>query len=395
EIGSTRLKGALEVDIVIKCLRDAVTYPLKMEGKILPSSIDHKENRVYRVPVGVVGVISPSNFPFILSMKSVVAALATGNGVVVKPHEDSPLTGGVLIGKIFEQTKLPKGLLNIIITDISEIRDSFIEHPIPKVISYTGSTSIGRHIGQLCAKNFKRSLLELGGNAAFVVMDDVMDLEYVARCALVSRFVHQGQICMAANRILVQQTIFYKFLEIFVKKVSELKVGDPQDPTTHIGPLINHRQAEELSKLVKNAVGEGAKCVFGNGGIIEGNLFEPTVLVNVTPEMTIYREELFGPVVCVMSFASEEEAIQMTNDTRFGLTACVHTKDVEHGVRMAKQIETGSVHINDITMNDEPSAPFGGEKQSGLGRINGQWSIDEFTTWKWISINHGKRHLPF
>ncbi|CAF1381741.1 unnamed protein product [Didymodactylos carnosus] len=395
ELGSTRLKGTFEVDITIQCLRDVITYPVKMDGKILPSSIEHKENRVYRVPVGVVGVISPSNFPFLLTMKAVASALATGNGVVVKPHEDSPLTGGVLIGKIFEQTKLPKGLLNIIITDISEIRDSFIEHPIPRVISYTGSTNIGRHIGQLCAKNLKRSLLELGGNSAFIVMDDVVDLEYVARCAVVSRFMHQGQVCMAANRILVQQTIFNQFLEKFVKKVSELKVGDPQDPTTHMGPLINHRQAEELTQLVQKAVGEGVKCVVGNGHVIKGNLVEPTVLVNVTPEMTIYREELFGPVVCVIPFTTEEEAIKMTNDTRFGLSACVHTKDIEHGVKIAKQIETGAVHVNDITINDEPLVPFGGEKQSGIGRINGQGSIDAFTTSKWISINHDERHLPF
>ncbi|KAA6473919.1 aldehyde dehydrogenase family protein [Bacillus swezeyi] len=392
ELGGTRLKAAFEIDLVINMIKEAAGFPLKMEGKILPSPVDGKENRLYRIPAGVVGVISPFNFPFFLSVKSVAPALGAGNGVVLKPHEETPICGGTLIAKIFEEAGLPKGLLNVVVTDIGEIGDSFVEHPIPRIISFTGSTKVGTHIGQLAVKHFKKPLLELGGNSALIVLEDA-DLEYAVNAAAFSRFTHQGQICMSANRILVQKEVYPQFLKLFCEKVSAFKTGDPMDPETIIGPVINERQAENLRKAVEKGIAEGAVPLIK--GEIKGNLVEPTILTDVQPDMSIAQEEMFGPVVCVMPFQTEEEAIKIANDTAFGLSGAVHTGNVERGVEIAKQIETGMIHVNDTTINDESHVAFGGEKQSGLGRLNGEWSLEEFTTLKWISVQHQKRVFPY
>ncbi len=392
ELGGTRLKAAFEIGLVKNIIRESATFPLRMEGKILPSTIDEVENRIYRIPAGVVGVISPFNFPFFLSMKSVAPALGAGNGVVLKPHENTPITGGTLIGKIFEEAGVPKGLINVVVTDINEIGDAFVEHPIPRIISFTGSTQVGSHIGQLAIKNFKKPLLELGGNSAFIVMEDA-DLDYAVNAATFSRFTHQGQICMSANRILVQKPIYNKFVEKYIEKIENLKVGDPKDPNTIIGPVINDKQAKNLKYLIEKGIEEGAVAVIK--GNINGRLVEPTVLKDVSTNMSIAHEELFGPVVCLMPFEDEDDAVRIANDTRFGLSGAVHTSNVERGVEIAKKVETGMIHVNDLTINDEPIVAFGGEKQSGLGRLNGEWSLEEFTTLKWISVNYGQRNLPY
>lgn len=392
ELGGTRLKAVFEIGLVKNMIKEAATFPIRMEGKILPSTIDDVENRLYRIPAGVVGVISPFNFPFFLSVKSVAPALGAGNGVVLKPHEDSPITGGTLIGKIFEEAGVPKGLLNVVVADIKEIGDAFVEHPIPRIISFTGSTGVGSYIGQVAVKNFKKPLLELGGNSAFIVLEDA-DLEYAVNAAAFSRFTHQGQICMCANRVLVQRSVYDEFVTKFTAKVSTLKTGDPKDPDTIIGPVINDRQAKNLAALIEKGIEEGANPVLR--GTNSGRLFEPTVLADVTTDMTVAQEELFGPVVCVIPFDTEEEAIAIANETRFGLSGAVHTSNLERGVEFAKKVHTGMIHVNDITINDEPIVAFGGEKQSGIGRMNGEWSLDEFTTLKWISVNYGQRQLPY
>ena len=392
ELGATRLKAAFEIGLVKNMIKEAATFPLRMEGKILPSIEDNKENRLYRIPAGVVGVISPFNFPFFLSMKSVAPALGAGNGVVLKPHEETPVTGGTLIAKIFEEAGIPAGLLNVVVADINEIGDALIEHPIPRIISFTGSTKVGSHIGQVAIKNFKKPVLELGGNSAFIVMEDA-DIDYAVNAATFSRFTHQGQICMSANRILVQNSIYELFNKKYKEKVSSLVVGDPRKPETIIGPVVNDRQAENLEIIINESIKQGASIILE--GTIKGNMVEPTILGDVTPDMTIAQEELFGPVVCVMPFETEEEAIAIANDTRFGLSGAIHTSNVETGVEMAKKIHTGMIHVNDVTINDEPIVAFGGENQSGIGRLNGQWSLDEFTTMKWISVNYGQRTFPY
>ncbi|NUL05432.1 aldehyde dehydrogenase family protein [Streptomyces lunaelactis] len=392
ELGGTHLKAAFELHLVKEFLREAVQLALRPEGRILPSPIDGKENRVYRLPVGVVGVISPFNFPFLLSVKSVAPALALGNAVVLKPHQNTPICGGSLVAKVFEDAGLPAGLLNVVITDIAEIGDALIEHPVPKAISFTGSDKVGQHVATVCAANFKRAILELGGNSALIVLDDA-DVDYAVDAAVFSRFVHQGQVCMAANRILVDRSVEKEFTEKFVAKVSTLKVGDPADPTTHIGPLINSTQADAVTSLVEATVEGGATALLR--GSAEGNLVGPSVLTGLADDSPILSQEIFGPVALLVPFDGEDEAVRIANETPYGLSGAVHTGDVERGVRIAQRINTGMIHINDSTVHDEPIVPFGGEKHSGSGRLNGESMIEAFTTQKWISVQHGRSQFPF
>jgi vanillin dehydrogenase len=392
ELGGTRLKAMIEIFLVKTFIKEASTYPLRLTGEILPSTIDGKENRVYRVPAGVVGVISPFNFPFNLSVRSVAPALGAGNGVVLKPHDDTPITGGTLVAKVFEEAGIPKGLLNVLVADIGEIGDAFVEHPVPRIISFTGSEAVGRHIGEVAGRSLKKAILELGGNSALIVLDDA-DLNTAVNAAIFSRFAHQGQVCMCSNRVLVQRGVYSKFLERFVDRVSKLKVGDPRDPETELGPLINRRQALTFAQQVQRGVEEGARVVLR--GKIEGNLASPTVFADVQPNMWVAQNELFGPAVCVMAFDTDEEAVKIANDSPYGLSGAIHTRDAEHGAELAKQIDSGMVHVNDGTINDDPHIAFGGEKASGVGRLNGKWALEEFTTLKWISIQHKQRHYPF
>ncbi|MGW7288599.1 aldehyde dehydrogenase family protein [Streptomyces sp. NPDC054847] len=392
ELGGTRLKAAFELHLAKEFMREAVHLALRPEGRILPSPVDGKENRVYRVPVGVVGVISPFNFPFLLSVKSVAPALALGNAVVLKPHQNTPICGGSLVAKVFEEAGLPAGLLNVVITDIAEIGDALIAHPIPKVISFTGSDKVGRHVATVCAANFKHAILELGGNSALIVLDDA-DIDYAVDAAVFSRFVHQGQVCMAANRILVDRSVEKEFTEKFVAKVRTLKVGDPADPATHIGPLINSSQADAVSALVEQTVEAGATALLH--GAADGNLVSPSVLTGIPADSPVLTQEIFGPVALIVPFDGEDEAVRIANETPYGLSGAVHTGDVERGVRLAKRVDTGMIHINDGTVHDEPIVPFGGEKQSGLGRLNGDSMLDSFTTQKWISVQHGRSRFPF
>ncbi|MEU2336347.1 aldehyde dehydrogenase family protein [Streptomyces sp. NPDC013172] len=392
ELGGTHLKAGFELHLAKEFLRESVHLALRPEGKILPSPVDGKENRLYREPVGVVGVISPFNFPFLLALKSVAPALALGNGVVLKPHQNTPIVGGTLVAKIFEDAGLPGGLLNVVVTDIAEIGDAFIEHPIPKVISFTGSDKVGRHVATVCAALFKRSVLELGGNSAIVVLDDA-DVDYAVDAAVFSRYVHQGQVCMAANRVLVDRSIADAFTEKFVAKVKSLRAGDPRDPGTVIGPVINSRQAESISAIVEQAIAEGATALVH--GATTDNLVEPSVLTDVPAASALLRQEVFGPVAFLIPFDGEEEAVRLVNDTPYGLSGAVHTGDVERGVAFARKIDTGMFHVNDGTVHDEPLVPFGGEKNSGIGRLNGETTLEAFTTLKWISVQHGRSGFPF
>ncbi|MEU9912567.1 aldehyde dehydrogenase family protein [Streptomyces sp. NPDC051001] len=392
ELGGTRVKAGFELHLAKEFLREAIHLSLRPEGRIIPSPIDGKENRVYRVPVGVVGVISPFNFPFLLSIKSVAPALALGNGVVLKPHQNTPITGGTLVAKIFEDAGLPKGLLNVVVTDIAEIGDAFIEHPVPKVISFTGSDKVGRHVATVTASHFKRSVLELGGNSAIVVLDDA-DIDYAVDAAVFSRYVHQGQVCMAANRVLVDRSIADEFTEKFVAKVKSLKVGDPRDPETVIGPVINSSQADALASTVEQAIAEGATALVR--GETTDNLVSPSVLTDIPAGSALLHQEVFGPVAFLIPVDGEEEAVRVVNDTPYGLSGAVHTASIERGVNFAKRIDTGMFHVNDGTVHDEPIVPFGGEKSSGVGRLNGETMLDSFTTLKWISVQHGRSRFPF
>ncbi|WP_328722783.1 aldehyde dehydrogenase family protein [Streptomyces sp. NBC_00247] len=392
ELGGTRLKAAFELHLAKEFLREAIQIALRPTGQLLPSPVEGKENRVYREPVGVVGVISPFNFPFLLSLKSVAPALALGNAVVLKPHQNTPIVGGTLIAKIFEDAGLPAGLLNVVVTDIAEIGDALLEHPVPGVISFTGSDKVGRHVATVGAAHLKRVVLELGGNSALIVLDDA-DVDYAVDAAVFSRFVHQGQVCMAANRILVDRSVEAEFTAKFVAKVASLTVGDPADPATQIGPLINSTQAEAVTKLVEQTVAGGATALLR--GTTDGNLVSPSVLTGLSADSPVLQQEIFGPVALIVPFDGEDEAVRIANDTPYGLSGAVHTGDIERGVRVGQRIHTGMIHINDGTVNDEPIVPFGGVKNSGLGRLNGESTIDSFTTQKWISIQRGRTRFPF
>lgn len=358
----------------------------------MPSPIDGRENYLFREPLGVIGVISPFNFPFFLSMKAVATALAAGNGVVLKPHEETVITGGTLLAKIFEEAGLPPGLLNIVLTDIPTIGDHFVDHPIPRAIVFTGSNSVGAHVAEVAGRNLKKVVLELGGNNAFIVLDDA-DIDLAVDAAVFSRFTHQGQICMSANRVIVQRTVLQQFQDKYVAKVRTLPVGDPASEDTIIGPLINERQSENLTGVVDNALAGGATALVRSP--VKGTLFGPAVITDVTPGMDIFRKELFGPVSVISSFDTDEDAIAIANDSEFGLSGAVHTRDIDRGMRVARQVDTGMIHINDASIHDEPIVAFGGTKMSGVGRLNGQWSLDEFTTMKWVSVNRGRRVFPY
>ncbi len=392
ELGGTRLKAFFEIGLVKNIIREAATFPLRMVGRIYPSPVEGKENRLYRVPAGVVGVISPFNFPFYLTMRSVAPALGAGNGVVLKAHEETAITGGTLVATIFEHTKIPKGLLNVVLFDLGEVGDYFVEHPIPRIISFTGSVGVGKHIAMVAGKCLKKAILELGGNSAIIVLPDA-DLNLAINAAIFSRFTHQGQICMSANRVLVHRSLYQKFLDGYVERVAQLKVGDSRDPETAIGPLITSNQVKTLERMIEKGIAEGAKPVLR--GKVQGNCIGPTVFTEVKPEMTIAREEMFGPAVCIMPFDSTDEAVEIANRSAYGLSGAIHTKNVELGAEIAKRIDSGMVHVNDGTINDEPLVAFGGEKDSGVGRLNGKWALEEFTTLKWVSVQHKPRQYPF
>ncbi|WP_102344754.1 aldehyde dehydrogenase family protein [Bacillus sp. Marseille-P3661] len=391
ETGSTKVKATMEVNAAIALIKEAAAYPYKMNEQVMPSTIPGKENQIYREPVGVVNVITSWNFPLSLSMRSIAPALAAGNGVVIKPASNTPISGGSFIAKLFEDAGVPKGLICVIIGSGSEVGDAVVKHPIPRVISFTGSTEVGRRIGALAGQYLKEVSLELGGNNAFIVLDDA-DIEQAVKAATFGKFLHQGQICMAINRMIVSRSIYPTFIEQLKKQVSTLKVGDPRQDDTIIGPLIDEKQRDQVLSLIEKGKQSGAN-VFLEGDV-HGNVISPFILTDVDNRMSIAQEEIFGPIALVIPVDSEEEAVRIANDTRYGLTASVFTAFQERAIRVAKQLHTGMVHINDQTVNSDPAMPFGGEKDSGIGRFGGQWIFEKFTTVKWVSVQHEKRHYP-
>ena len=391
EAGGTRLRAEMEWSLVREGMKEAATYPMHATGEILPATIPGKENRVYREPVGVVGVISPWNFPLQLTNRSLSPALACGNGVVVKPASDTPVTGGLLLAKVYEEAGLPEGLFSVVIGSGSDIGDAFVEHPVPQVISFTGSTEVGTHIGELCGRHVKKASLELGGNGPFVVLDDA-DIEQAVDAAINGKFTHQGQICMAINRIIVDESVHDAFLERFTERARALKTGDPSEPDTAIGPIINDSQLQDIQQKIEDTVSSGAKVE--TGGEAEARVIPPTVLSGVSMDMRAAGEELFGPVAPIISASGEEEALRIANDTDLGLSSAVFTSDTERGVRFARRVEAGMTHVNDHPVNDEPNTAFGGEKLSGLGRFGGRWALEEFTTEHWVSVQHSPRTYP-
>lgn len=390
EAGSTIAKANLEIDLVIAQMRLAAELPFQMEGIINQSMIPGKKNYLLRKPVGVVGVIGPFNFPMNLAMRSVAPALATGNAVVLKPGHQTPVTGGTLLAKIFEEAGLPEGVLQVVHPKISEIGDYFYEHPVPQLISFTGSDTVGKQIGEVAGRLVKETILELSGNNAMVVLDDA-DMDKAVNGAVYGRFMHSGQICMAINRIIIDESRFEEFTEQFVAKVKELKVGDPRDEETIIGPLIEESAVEDLLEAVEEAKKDGAEILLE--GERDGNVLSP-IVVKGTNDVATARDEMFGPVVTLIPAKDDEHALELANDTEQGLSTAVTSEDEKRAFAFAERMEAGMVHINDQSVNDEPYIAFGGEKESGIGRFGREHSLNEFTTWKWISVQEEDREYP-
>lgn len=388
ESGSTHGKANLEVNLATAITREAASFPARSHGRIMPSNTPGQENRVYRQAKGVIGVISPWNFPLHLSIRSVAPALALGNSVVVKPASDTPITGGVVLARIFELAGVPTGVISTLAGRGSEIGDYFVTHQTPAFISFTGSTPVGKRLGALAMDGgpLKEVALELGGNAPLVVLDDA-DVDAAVQAATTGSFLHQGEICMATNRVIVDQSIYDEFLEKFAAAVAEVKAGDPAEEDTMVGPIINDSQLDGLKTKIDTAKQEGARVLVE--GSVEGRVVSPYVFADVTADMEIAREEIFGPLIGVLKADDEEHAVELANSVEFGLSAALYTGDLDRGDRVALRIESGMVHVNSITVDDEPHVMFGGVKNSGLGRFNGEWLIEEFTTDRWISVKRG------
>ena len=391
EVGATRDRAGVEVAIVAAVTAAAAGHTADVVDTV-GTDVPDKENRVYRKPAGVVTVISPWNFPMYLSNRSVAPALALGNAVVLKPAEDSPVTGGLLLAKVYEEAGLPPGLLSVVIGRGRDIGDHLVQHEIPRVVSFTGSTPVGRGIA--AKAGLKKLALELGGNGPLIVLDDA-DLERAAECAVFGSFYHQGQICMATNRVVVDASVYDEFVDRFVELTRALRTGDPREVSTQIGPVINDKQLNGIRDKVSRAVTGGAKLLLsGEPTGPTGRVLPPHVLLGDNHVATA-AEEVFGPVATLIRADGEQEVLRIANDTEYGLSSGIFTRDVERGLRFAQRVEAGMTHINDTTVHDDVHAAFGGEKASGIGRFGGKWVTDDFTTHHWISIQHKPRPLLF
>lgn len=386
-------KAMFESGYVPGIFRAAAAAVYQSTGEILPS--EHgKLSLAMRQPLGVVSVISPWNFPALLGTRGFAFALAVGNTIVLKPSEETPVSGGLLIAEVLEEAELPNGVFNVVTCSrdrVAEVGDELVSNPHVRGISFTGSTAVGREIASRGSYLLKKVCLELGGKDALIVLDDA-DIEHAVNAATFGTFMHQGQICMSTERIIVHQAVADEFTDKFIANVKRLKVGNPRDIENAIGPIINEKQLTKIHEQVTDALEKGADLL--TGGSYDGLFYQPTVLGRVSPDMMVYREETFGPVAPLLVVADVEEAITVANDSEYGLSAGIITQDEEKGLHVAQRLHTGMAHINDSSVNDEPHIPFGGVKSSGLGRHGGKSSIEAFTELRWVTLERGGRHYP-
>ncbi|MFD1702559.1 aldehyde dehydrogenase family protein [Methylopila henanensis] len=391
ECGSVFNKALWEISYVTDCLVSAAGDVRHVMGETMPVTQPGQISMSVRRPLGVVAGIAPFNSPFLLSMKKIAFALAAGNTFVLKPSEETPISGA-LIADIFDEAGLPAGVLNVVPGVPAEVGELIMADPRVKLVTFTGSTRTGRKLAVEAAKHLKKFTLEMGGKSPLIVLKDA-DLDYAVDAAAFGVFLHQGQVCMANSKIMVEAPIFEVFKERFVAKAKTVPVGHPRETTSVIGPLIRDGQVSFIDGQLEDARAKGAKVETGGGH--EGRYFEPTVLSGVTPEMRIYHEESFGPVVSLIRVEDSEEALRIANDTEYGLSAAVITNDLQKAMDLSMRLESGMVHVNDCTITDEPHVPFGGVKNSGFGREGGRSSWEELTEQKWITIQLGKREFPF
>ncbi|MFV2098849.1 benzaldehyde dehydrogenase [Micromonospora sp. LOL_014] len=392
EAGSVPPKAEVETTTAAQECYEAATLPSHPTGEILASG-QPRLSLARRLPVGVVGVIAPFNFPLILSIRSIAPALALGNAVVFKPDPRTAVCGGVSIARIFQEAGLPDGLLHVL-PGGAAVGEALIVDPRVRVVSFTGSTAAGRKVGEAAARHLKRAHLELGGNSALIVLDDA-DLDLAASAGAWGSFLHQGQICMATGRHLVHERIADRYVEQLAAKADHLPVGDPAAAQVALGPIIDEHQRDKIHSLVTASVDAGARLAAG--GTYDELFYRPTVLADANPTTPAFAQEVFGPVAPVATFADLDQAVAMAGDTEYGLSLGILSRDVMKAMELADRIPSGIVHINDQTVDDEAVAPFGGVGASGTGsRFGGPAAnIEAFTETQWLTMQGGISRFPF
>jgi acyl-CoA reductase-like NAD-dependent aldehyde dehydrogenase len=393
ETGATESWGRFNVTLAAAMLREAAAMTTAVAGEILPSDKPGMMAMALRQPVGVVLGLAPWNAPVILGVRAIAMPLACGNTVVLKGSEICPRTHR-LIGEAFRAAGCGEGVVNVVSNapaDASSIVEALIAHPTVRRVNFTGSTRVGRHVAELAARYLKPALLELGGKAPLLVLDDA-DLDEAVAAAAFGAFMNQGQICMSTERLIVDETIADEFARRLAAKAATLVAGDPRKAKTPLGAMVGFEAAERVVALVRDAVAKGARLIAG--GHANGVLMDATVLDQVTPAMRIYHEDSFGPVAAIIRVVGADEAVRVANDTDYGLAAAVFGRDIQRALAIARRIESGICHINGPTVHDEAQMPFGGVKASGYGRFGGASAIHEFTELRWITINSGRSKYP-
>ena len=396
EAGGSRPWALFNVHLAAGMLREAASAVSAPRGEVLTPQDEGVLSLAIREPVGVVAAFAPWNAPVILGTRAVAAPLAAGNTVVVKPSEDAPMACGFFVADVLREAGLPDGVLNVVSNareDAAEVAEALVSDPAVRSVNFTGSTGVGRLIGGLAAQHLKPAVLELGGKNSVIVLEDA-DVDYAVDAAAFAVFMNAGQICMSGDRILVHASLAREFTEKFTAKVASLPHGAPTDPTTVIGPMSSAASAERVAALVRDAVGKGAEVLVG-GGEPRNAVHPATVLTGVTEEMELHQAEAFGPVCALSVFDDDEEAIALANATEHGLTCGIITENGTHGLKVARRIRSGIVHVNDQSVADEPQAPFGGVKASGYGRFGGRWGIEAFSNTRWVTLAAEHAHYPF
>ncbi|USQ85705.1 aldehyde dehydrogenase family protein [Streptomyces phaeoluteigriseus] len=381
EGGAVRAKAETEIADTVEELLQAAALPTQPHGQVLPGA-PGRSSEARRVPLGVVGVISPWNVPLLLALRSVAPALALGNAVILKPDVRTPVSGGLVVARLFEEAGLPEGVLHVLPGD-AVAGGALTAEPKVAMVSFTGSTAVGREVGGVAGRALKRVSLELGGNNALIVLDDA-GLAAAAVAGAFASFFHQGQICMAAGRHIVHASVAEEYVRRLVEEARRLTVGDPWTDGVDLGPMIDAGQLRRTQRIVRDSVAAGAepRC----GAEPDGPFYPPTVLTGVTRRMPAFTEEIFGPVAPVVVVRDDDEAVAVANDTEYGLVAAVRTGSVERGRRLADRLRTGMIHINDQTVNHQAVVPFGGFGASGNGARHGaQFAWDSYTQWQWIT----------
>lgn len=393
ESGSTSVKAHLEYDLTVGVMEASLTMVDKVgkfDEKI--SIIPHKVNEYYRLPKGIISSIAPFNFPLYLSMRTIAPALALGNAVVHKADLQCGLASGSAVAKAFEESGIPTGVFQSILTNPDVIGNSMFEHELANLVSFTGSTPVGKMIGKIAGEHLKDVSLELGGNAPFCVMSDA-DVDQAVEAAIFGKYLHQGQICMMTNRFIVHEAVYDEFTEKFVSRSKQLKYGDPLDPEVIVGPLINKKQVDKSLTNIQKAKDAGYDMLLEGEQI--GNILTPTVVGNADNDSDLVQSEMFSPIALIVKGTSDDDIIAKANDTEFGLSSTIFSENEEKARQYALDLKFGMTHINDQPVNDEPNALFGGMRQSGIGRFGNPYVIDEFTEGKWISRQTRPREFPF